>query len=220
MKQMNNQVTYRKFRKSDIQSLVKVIIKNWKYDEILSKSNANRLTYAFLYFSLANAEFIQIAEVSKEAVGIIIGNTQAVPLKNKLNYLKVLKYGLPMLFSKEGRNILKVYGYQTTFSINRKMFNQVKHHSFEGEVALFAVSEEVQGMGIGSHLFDSFLNYLEQNEANRFFLYTDTSCNYGFYDYKNLERIASKKVVLSKPFDKKMEYYIYKGERKKLNYRT
>lgn len=126
----------------------------------------------------------------------------------------MLKYGFPLFFSKEGRTILKVY--KTTVSTNRKLFNQVKHHSFDGEVALFAVSDEVQGMGIGSYLFDSFLNYLKQNEANRFFLFTDTSCNYGFYEHKKLERIAQKKQRITEPLDKEMEFYIYQGGREEL----
>lgn len=53
MNRMNKQVTYREFRKSDLPSLVRVVIKNWKYDEILSEKNATRLGYAFLYYALA-----------------------------------------------------------------------------------------------------------------------------------------------------------------------
>ena len=191
-----------------------MVIKNWKYDEMLSEKNATRLGYAFLYYALAHSQFIQVAEVNNQAVGIIVGNTQAIPLKSKVNFLKMLKYGFPLFFSKEGRIILKVY--KTTVSTNRKLFNQVKHHSFDGEVALFAVSEEVQGLGIGSNLFDSFLHYLKEEHVNSFFLFTDTSCNYGFYDHKKLERIAQKKQRITEPLDKKMEFYIYKGIRENL----
>lgn len=212
---MNNKVIYRKFKKSDLPSLVQMVIRNWKYDEMLSEKNATRLGYAFLYYALAHGQFVQVAEVNFQAVGIIVGNTQAVPFKNKLYFLQMLKHGFPLFFSKEGQMILKTY--HTTVSKNRKMFEQIKTHSFDGEVALFAVSEQVQGLGIGSHLFDSFLTYLKENQGNNFFLFTDTSCNYGFYDYKKLERIATTKKWID-PLEKEMEFYIYKGVREELEH--
>jgi ribosomal protein S18 acetylase RimI-like enzyme len=210
---MEPKIMYRRFEKNDIPDLVNIMIKNWKFDQLLSNKNAYRLGHAFLYYGLANGEFTKVAEVNGEVVGIIIGNLNEHPLRRKEYLFRAFIHVLPMLFSKEGMDILKLY--RTTVSTNNKMFKQLQEE-FDGEVALFAVAEQAQGLGIGSSLFHSFLHYLKKNQANTFFLFTDTSCNYGFYEHKQLKRIAQESQAIKEPMNKEMEFFIYKGIREEL----
>lgn len=210
---MKPSIQYRRFKEKDIPDLVDVVIKNWKYDEKLESNQARSAALAFLYYALANMAYSKVAEVDGKAIGIIIGNRGDIPPRTKLFILKAVFYGIPLFFSKKGREMLSLY--YKTVRTNNKLFKKLST-SFDGEVALFAVGEEAQGLGIGSSLFHFFLRYLEKHEDNRFFLYTDTSCNYGFYEHKGLKRIAEEVVKIGDPSDEEMRFFIYKGEREKL----
>lgn len=45
-------------------------------------------------------------------------------------------------------------------------------------------------MGIGKTMFNLACRYFCSNGVNRFFLYTDTDCNYRFYDAMRAERLG------------------------------
>ena len=47
--------------------------------------------------------------------------------------------------------------------------------------------------GIGGKLFKYLLDYMKEIKANEIFLFTDTSCNYKFYEHKGMNRRGEKK---------------------------
>ena len=53
---------------------------------------------------------------------------------------------------------------------------------FDGVLTLFVVSEECQGLGIGKKLLSYFFEYEKQNDVKNIYVYTDSKCNYKFYD--------------------------------------
>lgn len=63
---------------------------------------------------------------------------------------------------------------------------------YEGELAFFALNEDYRGMGLGRKLFDEAKKYMEKEEIPDFYLFTDTSCNYKFYEHMGLKREKKK----------------------------
>ena len=59
-----------------------------------------------------------------------------------------------------------------------------------GEIVLMILSERFRGMGIGKTMFNLACRYFCTNGVDRFFLYTDTDCNYGFYDAMGAEKLG------------------------------
>lgn len=45
-------------------------------------------------------------------------------------------------------------------------------------------------MGVGRKLFNHMLGVFRDAGMNEYFLFTDTTCDYGFYDYRGLTRKA------------------------------
>ena len=45
-------------------------------------------------------------------------------------------------------------------------------------------------MGVGRKLFNHMLDVFRDAGMNEYFLFTDTTCDYGFYDYRGLTRKA------------------------------
>lgn len=112
-----------------------------------------------------------------------------------------------MLVSEEGRNALSKYGIDIN-TINNTMIDKLGV-DFDAELSLFMVAPEGQELGIGSTLYKYILNKLQKNIEN-FYLYTDTTCNYGFYEYKGLDRVSKKNVEA--PINEEIDFFIYAGE--------
>lgn len=54
------------------------------------------------------------------------------------------------------------------------------------------MSSKARGNGVGKRLFQDLLAYVRSQDINRFYLFTDTSCNYGFYEHQGLVRCGKR----------------------------
>ena len=59
------------------------------------------------------------------------------------------------------------------------------------ELVLFAVSQEARGRGVGSTLLGRAVDYLKSQGASSMFLYTDSTCNWQYYENRGMERAAT-----------------------------
>ena len=86
-------------------------------------------------------------------------------------------------FKKRGRKCFqKIFG--NVNGIDKQLLNE-NNKTYPAELALFAVSFfRAEEKGIGKMLFQSALNYMKQEKLKEFYLFTDTSCNYGFMNTK------------------------------------
>lgn len=93
--------------------------------------------------------------------------------------------------------------------IDKQLLNE-NNKTYPAELALFAVSSSCRGKGIGKMLFQSALNYMKQEKLKEFYLFTDTSCNYGFYEHQGMKRRLEKKHVFNiKGQQAVMNFFIY-----------
>lgn len=209
---MNQSIIYRPFQKEDANQLARVISDSWNYEKMFSKNVAYHFSHIFLYYELARQSFTQVAHFDGTPAGIIAGDIKGErkPLNNWAHWPKIIYHASQLLFSKEGRSVLNNY-VKVVDSLNKKMFGEA-NESFGSELALFAVSPKAQGLGIGSALFKYYIKKLNEKRVEKYFLYTDTTCNFEFYEYKGLKRISSVKNRFSHPINDTIELYIYKGE--------
>lgn len=158
---------------------------------------------------MAEKSFTQVAVKNNQVVGIIIGDLkdQKSSFKNYIYYPVIAWYVTCLLVSEEGRNALSKYGIDIN-TINNTMIDKLGV-DFDAELSLFMVAPEGQELGIGSTLYKYILNKLQKNIEN-FYLYTDTTCNYGFYEYKGLDRVSKKNVEA--PINEEIDFFIYAGE--------
>ena len=64
--------------------------------------------------------------------------------------------------------------------------------NYPAELALFMVSPSCRGQGVGKALFQAALDYTGQQKLDEIYLFTDTSCNYGFYEHQGMRRRCEK----------------------------
>lgn len=83
-----------------------------------------------------------------------------------------------------------------------------KENSFEGCIQLFIVSKESRGLGIGKKLLSYLFEYMKSREVNSMYLYTDTRCNYKFYDSQNFKFLSEKELIFDS-INKKLDVFLY-----------
>ena len=66
---------------------------------------------------------------------------------------------------------------------------------YPAEIVLFIVSPEARGRGVGGRLFRAAMLYLHKHDVADYFLFTDTSCDVGFYDHQGLTRMAARNLT-------------------------
>lgn len=201
------QVQLREYHKEDFNDLQTIIRQTWHYDEFASPKTAEKLAKVFLTSCLTNYTFSRVAILDGEVVGIILANNIAkhkCPLSNRFNQIKAI---LSLYCSKEGRNVSKIFG--SVNGIDQQLLSE-NHKKYPAELALFAVSAKCRGKGIGKILFQAALDYMKQEELEDFYLFTDTSCNYGFYEHQGMARRIEKEHIFDiKGQQAQMKFFIY-----------
>lgn len=183
-------VEIREYQKQDFKALENIIRQTWSYDKFSSPKTASKLARVFLSSCLANHTFSRVAVLDGAPVGIILGKNIAAhrcPLKYRLKQIGAI---ISLYISKEGRNVSKIFG--NVNGIDKQLLKECGKE-YPAELTLFAVSSSCRGKGIGKMLFQSVLDYFKQHNLNEFYLFTDTSCNYGFYEHQKMIRRHEKK---------------------------
>ena len=191
---MNKQITFREYRASDRESLAAVIRMTWNHDAFCTPKTAKLLSIAYLDICLANQTYTQVALHKGVPVGIIMANCRSKgkrPVKFKI---RALISAFRLLISKEGRQVGKFF--KGINKIDEELLAGCKKN-YAGELSFFAISAEHRGEGIGKELFKRAVEHLNNYTVDSFFLYTDTSCNYGFYEKQDMKRCGEKKISLN-----------------------
>lgn len=196
---------FRPIQPSDYPVIEKMIRKAWDYDRFGSSKLADQLSTVFLSSCLANQTFTSVAVLEEKPVGVIMGKNRK---KHRPSLRYLMRLGSAVIqsaSSKEGRNIIKTY--KEVEKINSAL---LKHTpvQFDGELSFFVMDEEQRGLGIGKQLYQQFLNYAESESLTTFFLYTDTTCNYGFYEHQGLCRLGEEALYLPK-LKENIHFYLY-----------
>lgn len=201
------QTTFREYQKEDFQALENVIRKTWHYDDLCSPKTAQKLARVFLSSCLTNYTFSCVALNAGVPVGIILVNNKAkhkCPLGLRIQQIKAL---IALFLSKEGRGVFKIF--ENVSGIDKELLQECGT-KYPAELALFAVDASCRGKGIGKQLFQSALEYINQEKLDKFYLFTDTSCNYGFYEHQGMVRRKEKEHRFDvKGQTAKMNFFIY-----------
>ena len=73
---------------------------------------------------------------------------------------------------------------------------------------MFIVSKESRGLGIGKKLLSYLFEYMKSREVNSMYLYTDTRCNYKFYDSQNFKCLSEKELIFDS-INEKLDVFLY-----------
>ena len=76
------------------------------------------------------------------------------------------------------------------------------------ELRLFMIAQHARGLGVGKRLLGSAESSMRLSGAQRYYLYTDSECDYSFYDHRGMTR-ATQALQVPGPGGKIVDKYIY-----------
>ena len=204
---MSNSVLLREFQNQDRKALEKIISKTWNYEEFCGPKAAAKLARVYLNSCLIQQTFTRVALIDHVPVGIIMGKITAAckcPLPQKVRWLFSI---VSLMLCKEGRKASKLF--KNVTQIDQAWLDSTGK-TYPGEVAFFAVDETHRGKGVGRQLFQSLLAYMEEEKLHEFYLFTDTSCNYQFYEHQGMKRRGRQDAAYTiKGREVRMSYFLY-----------
>lgn len=204
---MEREIVFREFQKGDSKTIEEIIIEAWNYNDLCSSKTAHKMAKVFLSSCLANQTYTKVALLSNKPIGVIMAKDiklHKCPLKYKLKQAFAI---MSLYLSKEGRNTSKIFS--SVNEIDKDLLKECKKE-YGGEVAFFAISSAARGKGIGKKMFSFMLEYMKSQNINNFYLFTDTSCNYGFYEHQGMNRCTEKsQSFVIKGKEANMTFFIY-----------
>lgn len=183
-------LSFRAFQEADRPALEQIIRETWNYDRFCTQKTAAQLAGIYLHSCLANQTFTQVALLDSVPVGIIMAKnrrTHRCPLSLRL---KMLRAVLSLLLRKDARSASKLFA--RVEKIDQALLRQCST-DYQGELTFFAVSKHCRGKGLGKALFEKATAYLQAEKISACYLFTDTSCNYRFYEHQGLHRQQEQK---------------------------
>ena len=196
---MGKNIVYRNIHRKDYEIVEDMIVKTFNLHKyITNKKSLVNIKKHYIYSCLVEATYINIAEDNGKIVGIIMGNSKNdYDISKHINFMiKSLKYSLRIKFSRKNDK-KELTGYQNLQNIYKKMLEKHKNE-FDGVLTLFIVDEEYRGLGIGYKLLKDLLLYLKNKKTKKIYLYTDTTCNYKFYEKQGFNCIEKDKLSILK----------------------
>lgn len=178
------QIIYRNLKKQDYNAVADLLSHAFGLHRYVSDKQLLWIfKQQYLYSCLSEATFSRVAEQNGKIVGVIMGNAQSdYHILPHIGFaLRFLLYSLKMKIY--GRKISdSISGYHELHRIYRE-FSQRHKGEFDGVLTLFAVHSECRGKGVGKKLLSDLDAYWKEHQVKSIYLYTDTTCNYGFYEH-------------------------------------
>lgn len=204
---MKKNITFEDYNDKYFREISKIINDNWHYNELASPKTAEILSFSYLYSCLSKQTFAKVALIDDIPIGIIVANN-----KNKFNFnllykLKLIKNIFLLAISSEGRKVSKIFG--NVDNIDNNLLTNLDK-DYPAELVFFAVDPKFKGLGIGQSLFFKAIEYFKFNSINSFYLFTDTTCNFGFYEHYGMIRKGSfDETLITDKGKRKISFYIY-----------
>lgn len=202
---MNN-LTFREYQNNDAPYLEDIIRKTWQYDLFCSKEVSRKMAKLYLLGCLCHQTFAQVALIDNKPIGVIMcenKNMHKVPFPIKIMQIKAT---ISLFLSREGRAVGRIF--KSIDGVDKELL-QTQSKTYYGELVFFAVCEESRGNGVGKALFQNALNYMKTQKIDDFYLYTDSSCNFKFYERQGMKRVDEKIYSVPMKTKNEMKFYLY-----------
>lgn len=216
---MGDTVRIRRMTRSDYPQLVELIRRTWYADAgadgqetpdaVQDHGVASRLAAIDAQDGLARATYAAVAERDGRIIGAILGSdpARATRMQRIRHRLRQVRLALTLLASPAGRG-----GLMEQLAILRadRTLVRAAGKTYPAEIVLFLVAPESKGLGVGGRLFTHMLGTFHEHGIHEYFLFTDTSCDYGFYEYKGLRRMVTEHIASTD--GKPLDCFLYEGD--------
>ena len=205
---MSKLVVYREYEERDYPYIIDIIKRAWGYEDFAMPKTADLLAAQELVACLGESTYTQVALVDGKPVGFIIGSVAEYSDEHKAEEeVKEIKRKIKL---RPDGLIMNAFT-EKLVSINETLYKEA-NEDYDAELSFFALDEDMRGLGIGGKLFKGFEEHLRKMNAHKFYVYTDSYCNIGFYEHENMKLKGHKQVSMPIVKSKKVDFYIYEKQ--------
>lgn len=198
-----SEVIYREIMKDDYDRIKQLINEAFGiHDLIQDKKFLDVVLNLYLQSCILSSSFSEVAVKDNRVIGIILGKAQKdkhrVAQTHNLLSLTNIFFKIFTANKKNKKSFKELIKVQNTY----KEIIQGKEKDFQGYIELFIVSGESRGLGVGKAMMYHLSHYMRSMDVDSIYVYTDTRCNYGFYESQNFNRLNEKEIFLDSIQDK------------------
>lgn len=199
-------VIYRDITRKDYGALEAFITHLYNSSGSFTQSQAQALARLCLYDSLYSRTYARVACLGNRIIGFISG--RYIPCQ-KYHWEAAVRRKISVFslqLTPKRRYCYRAYRF---FQQTDKKLLSLCTEPFEGELLFIAVSPQFRHQGIGLTLLGGFHKYMLSHNVRQIYLFTDSSCCFGFYDRQRFERLYAYYFPV-KPSHKEFAFYLYK----------
>lgn len=215
-------ITYRALRSADLPDLTEIIWKKWATPEVRQHPQVARY-FGYLVMHIfavdQNCSWVAVDEDTGRTVGMLlteITRRSAGSAESGAGTGNLEQWERRMVIE-ACETALKEQGFAA--GDDARLFDErprVMHEAFgeripDAEMLVFAVDSAYRGRGIGRELFDRTVDSLSDEGAVDFYLHSDSSSSFTFYEHRGIERIAQMPSDLRMGDHVNVELYLYAG---------
>lgn len=190
---MSGQLLLRETEDGDRAALEKIVSETWRFDEFCKPRTAARLARAYLAACLNEQSCSLTAVLDGEPAGVVMGCARGSRRPRFGPWLRAAASRLLLLLTAEGRQA-DIF-ITDSERADRELLKKAAF-DYDGQLSFFAVAPERRGRGVGKALYRAMLRYFERAGVRSFYLFTDTECDFGFYERQGLRRRCEKLLTL------------------------
>lgn len=204
-------VQCRLYRNNDYAAALDMVLRTWQYEEWVPEKAVKAMGEFYLADVLSESSRIWVAEVSGVPVGIAaVKNNRRKIFRPGYRFRRLLA-GARILLGGQGRT--EFLQFIKMEALDKELLS-ASGMEFDAELTFLVVDPDYKGWGIGGRLYRLFTDYLKYENLNSFYLFTDSSCDFTFYEHKGLKRLAAKTFYWAEEADGEEvkipeEYYLY-----------
>lgn len=194
-----SKIIYRPLQKRDAPAAELLINESFGlYLYVTDKKTLSHMTHAYLQSCLAEQTYCQVAEKDDQVVGVIMGKAD--------KYYRISTHLFPMCAVLWQSMCMNVQAHRSgantaDYKIMHKIYHELltgRKNNYDGVLTLFAVDSACRGYGVGKELLHRLEQYLYNCQVRCVYLYTDSTCNIGFYDHLGFSCVDKRDMTVTR----------------------
>ncbi len=190
------------------------LIKPGNSKNIPRRQQQKKMALLYLRNCLTRSDVIIVAQIDGEPAGLISWRITGTNKKHFLRFILWMTSLIKVAVTKEGRKMLE-YSARLEESNDKLLFCDENIQNYGAEISLFIIDERYRGLNIGRKLLEDAEKQMKRAGVQRYYLFTDTQCNYGFYDHMGLIRSNElKETYFVSGKSEELVHFLYEGQTK------
>jgi len=189
-----SQIKIRDVSKADMPQLRAIVRDTWDWADLFETKEALEAAIAmYVNHAMHNSSFGKVALLNGELAGVIFGTAfgEAPACRGLLE--DGMPHALTLLNATEFER-KAIYEYLSkTYAVYSELIGS-NAERYGGTLDFIVVPEAARGFSVGKQLWHALEAYFHKKAVRLIYVYSDTDCNYGFYDHMGFHKKAELKV--------------------------